>query len=97
MKVSVTAHVLNLGDLFVYSGSGSLHPFSAAAVVMVGALNVGDVHQCAAPPATLDRGDELGRFGFGSTTVVLLGPGDPAFGDCAPETVVRTAAPAITS
>jgi phosphatidylserine decarboxylase len=63
----------------------------AAAVVMVGALNVGDIRETARVGAELRRGDEVGRFGFGSTTVVVLGPGGPGFAATAPETVVRTA------
>jgi len=46
-----------------------------AAVVMVGALNVGDIHPSIEAGERLEVGAELGRFGFGSTTVVLC-PGD---------------------
>ena len=47
----------------------------AAAVIMVAALNVADIHESVSAPATCRRGDEIGRFGFGSTTIVVLGPG----------------------
>lgn len=59
-----------------------------AAVVMVGAYNVGGtlVTKAAGPFAA---GDELGQFGFGSTTVVVLGRGAPAFAALAPEHRVR--------
>ncbi|MBK9384469.1 MAG: phosphatidylserine decarboxylase [Planctomycetes bacterium] len=49
------------------------------AVVMVAALNVSDIRPSAAPGAALRRGAELGVFGLGSTTVVLLPPGELAF------------------
>ena len=65
----------------------------AAAVVMVGALNVGSIVPTLAVGAEAEAGDELGRFGFGSTAVALLEGGDgPQFPAVAPETVVRTAA-----
>lgn len=60
------------------------------AVVMVGALNVGDIHRTVGAGDRIRRGDEVGRFGFGSTTVALAGPGGPAFAPCTPETVIRT-------
>lgn len=62
----------------------------AAAVVLVAALNVGDVRYEVALGDRLARGQELARFGFGSTTVTLLAAGSPAFPDVPPETVVRT-------
>jgi phosphatidylserine decarboxylase len=49
------------------------------AVVMVAALNVSDIRASAAPQDLLRRGDELGVFGLGSTAVVLLPPGEPAW------------------
>ena len=58
----------------------------AAAVVMVAALNVADIHESLSAPASCQRGDELGRFGFGSTTIVLLGPGHLQIGAQARET-----------
>ncbi len=61
-----------------------------AAVVMVAALNVGDIAGTAVVGSELSRGDAVGQFGFGSTAVVLLGPGSGcAFTDTPPETVVR--------
>lgn len=67
----------------------------AGAVVMVGALNVGDTRVSVQAPCRVQGGHELGRFGFGSTTVVLLGPGGFGFGETAPETVVRMGQDAI--
>jgi phosphatidylserine decarboxylase len=61
-----------------------------AAIVMVGALNVGHIHESVATDGRVAAGDEVGRFGFGSTTVILVGPGGPALPRVAPETVVRT-------
>jgi phosphatidylserine decarboxylase len=60
-----------------------------AAVVMVGAFNVGGTVVTCPVPGDLQAGDELGRFGFGSTVVVLLPAGAPAFGAVPSETVVR--------
>jgi hypothetical protein len=55
---------------------------------MVGAYNVGhtSVTLAAGPVA---RGGELGRFGFGSTAIVVVGPGGPAFASATPEQRVR--------
>lgn len=61
----------------------------AAAVVMVGAFNVGGTIVTAAPGSRLAPGDELGRFGFGSTAVALVAPGGAAFAEVAPGTRVR--------
>lgn len=58
------------------------------AVVLVGALNVGDTLITVAPGARVAAGDEVGRFGFGSTVVAVLGPGAPGFPTVAPETRV---------
>ena len=60
-----------------------------AAVVMVGALNVGGTSVTAKPGARVERGGELGRFGFGSTAIALLAAGAPAFADVPAETRVR--------
>ena len=50
-----------------------------AAVVMVAAFNVGDIQpSCGTTPTKLVAGQELARFGLGSTTVLLLPPGEPA-------------------
>ena len=61
----------------------------AAALVMVAALNVGDTAVTAQPGQRVQAGDELGRFGFGSTVVALVASGTPAFAGLAPETRVR--------
>lgn len=65
----------------------------AAAVVMVGAYNVGGtlVSRCS---GAVQAGDELGRFGFGSTVVALVGPGGASFVERPPEHVVRMGAAA---
>ena len=49
-----------------------------AALVMVGALNVGDIHQSCSPPCPVEPGQEVGRFGLGSTAILLLPAGSPA-------------------
>ena len=56
-----------------------------AAVVMVGAYNVGGT-LITTPAGDVAPGGELGQFGFGSTTIVLIGPGGPVIPDTAPET-----------
>ncbi len=59
-----------------------------AAVVMVSALNVGDTHVSHGQgPVAL--GDEIGRFGFGSTVVVLVPTGGPGCAELGRETSVR--------
>lgn len=63
-----------------------------AAVVMVAALNVGDIVATATTGQVLSAGAELGRFGFGSTVVVVVPEGAPAFPTLASETVVRQGA-----
>ncbi len=60
-----------------------------AAVIMVAALNVGDIEPVAKPGSRLTLGAELGRFGFGSTTVVTIGPGGPTLPNLPRETAVR--------
>lgn len=60
-----------------------------AAIVMVGALNVGHIHESVTTDQEVAAGDEVGRFGFGSTTVVLVGPGGADLPHVASETVVR--------
>jgi phosphatidylserine decarboxylase len=59
-----------------------------AAVVMVSALNVGDttIIKAKGPVAA---GDEIGRFGFGSTVVVLVPGGGPTCAELERGTVVR--------
>lgn len=59
-----------------------------AAVIMVGAYNVGGT-QVTAAAGDVRSGDELGRFGFGSTAIVLVGPGGPTFAPAVPEQRVR--------
>ncbi|MHC4512229.1 MAG: archaetidylserine decarboxylase [Planctomycetota bacterium] len=59
-----------------------------AAVVMVSALNVGDTH-VSHGQGPVAKGDEIGRFGFGSTVVVLVPAGGPACAEVARETTVR--------
>ena len=53
---------------------------TVAAVIMVGAYNVGGtlvtVHE-----GDVARGDELGQFGFGSTAIVLIGKNGPTMPD----------------
>lgn len=63
-----------------------------AAVVMIAALNVGDIRVSLDSPCSVRKGDELGRFAFGSTTVVAVGPGGPQFPELAPETDVKVGA-----
>lgn len=55
------------------------------ALVMVGALNVGAIHQSVRVGQQLRAGDEVGRFGFGSTTVSLIAPGTHSFVTLPPE------------
>jgi phosphatidylserine decarboxylase len=64
-----------------------------AAVVMVGAYNVGGT-VVTRPQGPFQPGDELGQFGFGSTVVVVVGAGGPRFADVAPEQRVRMGAAA---
>ncbi len=45
-----------------------------AAIVMVGAYNVGDT-KVTVPSGPIQKGQEVGQFGFGSTVVLVLGPG----------------------
>lgn len=50
----------------------------AGAVVMVGAYNVGDT-SITRSTGTVQAGDELGRFGFGSTAIAIVASGGPGF------------------
>ncbi len=61
----------------------------SAALVMVAALNVGDTSVSVSHGDQVAAGDELGRFGFGSTTVFALGPGKPEIRNLDPERKVR--------
>lgn len=60
----------------------------AAALVMVGALNVGDIRVTATTGQPVAKGDEVGQFGFGSTVVVVVAPGGASFPQVPPETGV---------
>jgi phosphatidylserine decarboxylase len=61
----------------------------AAAVVLVAALNVSDTSITCPIPGRIAKGDEIGRFGMGSTVVVLVAEGTPALPWVEPETVAR--------
>jgi phosphatidylserine decarboxylase len=61
----------------------------AAAVVMVGALNVGDISVECNVPGTVDKGSEIGRFGFGSTVIVLVEAGANRFDEIPAGATVR--------
>lgn len=64
-----------------------------AAVVMVGAYNVGGTTiTCSA--GHVGRGDEIGQFGFGSTVVAIVARGETPFADAVPEQRVRMGEPA---
>lgn len=65
----------------------------AAALVMVGALNVGDIHPSCPAPCDMQPGDEVGRFGFGSTAILLLPQTAPAISRHARGRVVRMGEP----
>lgn len=68
-----------------------------AAVVMVGAYNVGGTSVTAGPGARVLRGGELGRFGFGSTAIAIV-PGDgPGFAVAPPGERVRMGGPVVTA
>ncbi len=55
-----------------------------AAIVMVGAYNVGGTSVTRASGA-IRAGDEVGQFGFGSTVVAVVGAAGPTFVDAEPE------------
>jgi phosphatidylserine decarboxylase len=65
------------------------------AVVMVAALNVGDIRIRPPVPRTVDLGEQLGAFGFGSTVIAVVEKGAAAFPELAPETAVRMGARAV--
>ena len=87
------AAVRTFADLFVRNArvvfAARLDDGRTGAIVMVGALNVGAIDRSVAVGAKVRRGDEIGRFGFGSTTVSLVGPGGARFALGEPGTVVR--------
>lgn len=62
----------------------------AAAVVMVAALNVSNITVRPPVPRSIEIGEEIGTFGFGSTVVTVVEKGAVGFPELAPETVVRT-------
>ena len=59
-----------------------------AAIVMVGAYNVGGT-AITKPAGAIHKGEEIGQFGFGSTVVVVLGPGAGPLNSAEPEQRVR--------
>ena len=65
----------------------------AAALVMVAALNVGDIHLSHEQAGPMQKGEELARFGFGSTTVVLMPAGEPVFAELTADLEVRMGEP----
>lgn len=65
-----------------------------AAVVMVGAYNVGGT-RVTVPHGRVHAGQEIGQFGFGSTVVALVGPGGPRFREMSPQQRVRMGDAAI--
>jgi phosphatidylserine decarboxylase len=88
--------VRSVRDLFVRNAR---HVFAfelpdgrEAAVVLVGALNVGDTLVTAQAGTTVRAGDELGQFGFGSTAIVVLARGS-GFAPVAAETRTVMGAP----
>jgi phosphatidylserine decarboxylase len=66
-----------------------------AAVVLVGAFNVGGTTIAVRGGQRVAAGDEIGRFGFGSTVVAVVAAGAPAFAVVAPETRVRVGGAAL--
>lgn len=68
----------------------------AGAVVMVAALNVGNIKPFFPTAGEAHRGDELGTFCFGSTVVALVEGGGPGFLELPPEAVVRMGQRAMT-
>jgi phosphatidylserine decarboxylase len=87
-----------IGDLFARNSRHVFHcrlrDGRAGEVVMVGAFNVGGTRVTAAAGSAVARGDELGRFGFGSTAVAIVAKGGVGFAQPAPETRVLTGAAA---
>lgn len=63
-----------------------------AAIVMVAALNVGDIRYDFELPQRFDKGEELAYFAFGSTTILLLDEAAPRIPDLEPETPIRMGA-----
>jgi len=67
-----------------------------AAVVMVGAYNVGGTTVTKSTGA-VQAGEELGQFGFGSTVVAIVAAGEPSFVGAPPEQRVRMGEAASSS
>lgn len=59
-----------------------------AAIVMVGAYNVGGT-KITVPNGKIEKGQEVGQFGFGSTVVLVLGAGATPLLPAAPEQRTR--------
>jgi phosphatidylserine decarboxylase len=89
--------VRSIDNLFVRNSRHVFHcrlpSGTPAAVVMVGAYNVGGTLVTRAAGA-VSAGEEIGQFGFGSTVVAIVGPGEPTFADLPPEHRVRMGAAA---
>lgn len=66
-----------------------------AAVVLVAALNVSDTTTASGIPGQVSRGQEIGRFGLGSTVVTVLAAGTPSIPEHAPGRAVRLGASAL--
>jgi phosphatidylserine decarboxylase len=64
------------------------------AVVMVAALNVGDIRIRPPVPRKIALGEEIGVFGFGSTVIAIVEKGDTGYPEIAPDTTVRMGRPA---
>ncbi|MFK7742678.1 MAG: archaetidylserine decarboxylase [Planctomycetota bacterium] len=84
--------VRSIDRLFVRNSRHVFHCRTAngtpAAVVMVGAYNVGGT-RVTVESGAIECGQELGQFGFGSTVVVAIGRGGGTFAELAPEHKVR--------
>lgn len=92
------AAVRSIDRLFVRN---SRHVFAcrltdgrAGAVVMVGAYNVGGT-SVSLPAGAMRAGDELGRFGFGSTAIAIVAGGGPGFAAMASDVRVRMGGAAV--
>lgn len=64
----------------------------SAAVVLVAALNVSDTTLSCTIPGRVEKGQEIGRFGMGSTVVTLVATGEPSLPVTAPKSPVRIGA-----
>lgn len=82
--------VRNSRHVFSFSMAGGV----PAALVMVGAYNVGYT-SVTRSSGRVERGGELGQFGFGSTVVLVIGPGAPALASPAPESRVLMGGDAV--